>query len=179
MRVGWDLDGVVYPFVAALRTVVERRTRVRHRLPDPRQWDFWHDWGMTFQEWKDHFDAGTTDGSLFSWGGPLDHGIVNRMHETHSIHFITHRPADAHGTTRAWFRQHALKYDTLTFSDDKTVVEVDAYIDDKPENVAAVEATGAAAVLLDQPWNRGPESKGLHRVYSLREFRDFVKAVGG
>lgn len=177
MRVGWDLDGVVYPFVESLRAVVERRTRVRKPLPVPKQWDFWLDWGMTFEEWKAHFDAGVADGSLFTHGGPLDHGIINRMHETHTIHIITHRPPEAHATTRAWLRHHNILYDSLTLTMDKAEVKVDVAIDDKPENVEAYEAAGVAAVLYDRPWNQ--RADGLHRVYSLREFRDFVKAVGG
>lgn len=179
MRVGWDCDGVIYPFVQALRSVVERRTRVRRHYPEPKQWDFWEDWGMSFAEWKEHFDAGVADGSLFTWGSPLDHGLINQMHALHSIHFVTHRPPEARAATFSWFRQHAIRYDSLTFTEDKTEVDTDVFIDDKPENVEALCAAGVDAVLLDRPWNRGPNSKGLHRVYTLREFRDFVKAVGG
>lgn len=179
MRVGWDLDGVVYPFVASFRAVVERRTRVRHALPEPSKWEFWEDWGMEPEEWREHFDAGVEDGSLFTWGAPLDHGTINKMYDLHSIHIVTSRPVEARPATLAWLRQHGIRYDSLTFTDDKTSVPTDVFVDDHPSTVEKLVANGTWAVLYDQPWNRGPESKGLHRVYSIREYRDFVKAVGG
>ena len=177
MRVGWDLDGVVYPFVESMRHVVLRRTRVGKPLPTPKQWDFWHDWQMTQDEWDDHFEAGVADGSLFTFGGPMDHGIINQMHDTHTIHIVTHRPEGARPTTRAWLRQHGIRYDSLTFSEDKTVVKTDVFIDDRPENVEALLAKGVRAVLYDRPWNQ--HADGLPRVNTLVQFRDYVKAVGG
>ena len=177
MRVGWDLDGVVYPFVESMRHVVLRRTRVGKPLPTPRQWEMWHDWQMTQDEWDDHFEAGVADGSLFTFGGPMDHGTINAMHDTHSIHIVTHRPAAAHATTRAWLREHAIRYDTLTFSENKASVDTHVFLDDKPENVEAVHKAGGLGILFDQPWNQRAE--GLRRVHSWRQFRDVVKEIGG
>ena len=99
------------------------------------------------------------------------------MHETHSIHIVTHRPAEAHATTRRWLREHNILHDSLTFSEDKTVVKTDVFIDDRPENVEALLAKGVQAVLYDRPWNQ--HADGLPRVNTLVQFRDFVKAVGG
>lgn len=180
MRVGVDLDGVTHNFVGGLRAVVSDVRKIPHYLlPVPRQWNFWTEWGLTFEEWKECFDEGVRRETMFAHGGPLDHGIINRLHETHSIHIVTHRPDEAYATTKRWLREHGVRFDSLTFSEDKTSVPTDVFIDDRPKNVAELVAAGCKAVLFDQPWNRGEDADGLHRIYSWREFRDYIKAVGG
>lgn len=180
MRVGIDLDGVTYDFVGALRArIAKARRQPQAQLGDPTCWEYWDEWSMNEDEWKQHFAAGVKAGDLFSRGKPLDHGSINLIHSMHSVHIVTDRPRGAHGATRDWLSKHNILYDSLTFTADKTSVPTDVFVDDKPENVEALEAVGVDAVLFDRPWNRGPGSKGLHRIHGWGEFRQFVKAAGG
>ncbi len=178
MRIGVDLDGVTFDFVRSLRMEVVATTgRYRASLPTPTQWNFWHDWGMSKQEWRAHFNNGVKRGTLFGLGTRLDHGLIDQLFLSHSIHIVTHRPEGAARTTETWLARHGVRYDTLTFTEDKTLVPVDVAIDDKPDNVRALLAEGTAAVLYDRPWNQ--EATDLPRVGSWSEFAQHVKVVGG
>lgn len=181
MRVGLDCDGVIYDFVSALRArIAKARHQPQHQLADPTCWEYWDEWSLTEKEWRTHFAAGVKDGDLFNRRSrPLDHGAINVIYNTHSVHIVTDRPKGAHGPTRDWLHKNRIRYDTLTFTSDKTTVPTDVFLDDKPENVEALLAVGVDAVLLDRPWNRGPNANGLHRVYNWREFIKFIKAAGG
>lgn len=179
MRIGIDLDGCAYDFVGALRSIVMETypTRLRMTFPEPTCWEFWTEWGLTFEEWKACFDSGAADGSLFGWLAPLDHGIISKLGQDHEIHVVTHRPEAAEATTRDWLERWRIRYDTLTFSDDKTSVPTDVFIDDKPENVRALLDNGVDALLFDRRWNRGANAVGLRRVSGWPAFRDYIKEI--
>jgi len=61
-----------------------------------------------------------------------------------------------------------IKYHSLTFSGDKTIVRTDMMVDDKPENYNALRAVGTDAYLLTRPWNIHVEK--AQRVRSCAEF---------
>jgi 5'(3')-deoxyribonucleotidase len=178
MRLGLDLDGCLHDFVRSLRTIVAAKLHRPHfMLPEPTCWEFWTEWGLTFEQWKECFDQGVEDGTLFGRFAPLDHGIVHTLGAEHEIHIVTHRPIEAHSTTCDWLERWRIPYDSITFTDDKTMVPTDVFVDDKPENVRALIDHGVDALLFDRRWNRGANAVGLRRVGSWQAFRDYVKAL--
>lgn len=179
MKLGLDCDGCFHDFVGSLRSIVMEYypTRLRMTLPEPTCWEFWPEWGLTFEEWKACFDSGVADGTLFGSRGPLDHGIINQLAKDHEIHIVTHRPFEAEPITRDWLARWGFQYDSLTFTEDKTSVPVDVFLDDKPENVRALLDCGVDALLFDRRWNRGANAVGLRRVSGWPAFRDYVRAL--
>lgn len=178
MKLGLDLDGCFHDFVGSLRSIVSELHHLPYwRLPEPTCWEFWTEWNLTFDQWKACFDAGVESGVLFGRYGPLDHGVINTLARDHEVHIVTHRPEGAEATTREWLERWAIKHDSLTFSEDKTVVPVDVFLDDKPENVRALLAAGVDALLFDRRWNRGANAQGLRRVSGWPAFRDYVRAL--
>jgi hypothetical protein len=181
LRVGFDLDGVLYDFAASFaRYLTMIGVSVAWPLVDgePVCWYFYRQM-MSDAEFVAHFRAGVDAGVIFS--GPARPGAaesVRRIREAgHSIHIVTDRslgsPGRAQALTVAWLAEHGIGYDALTFSADKTVAALDVMVEDKIENWQELTAAGIPTYLVDRPWNTG---------HDVGEFRipdvlDYARAV--
>lgn len=184
MRVGVDLDGVVSGFSEPNGGFVHYLNSLGHtQTPPPQTWEFWTEWGLSFEEFKEHFANGVEAGIIFHCDPLLPgarQGINSLKRAGHTIHIVTDRQFPrAPELTMGWLTRHGIPYDSITFSRDKTIVDVDAYIDDRVENVRDVRAvvpplTKDLVVLRDRPWNRYDDK--LPRVTSWRQF---VRLVNG
>lgn len=175
LDIGVDLDGVCYPFVPALRKHVAARTgRPVRTMPNPTRWDFAQEWSMTTDELWHWIRDGVADGDLYLVGDPYP-GVVAGLERLRSagarIHVVTDRPPGAaRDRTRAWLAAHALAYDTLTFTGDKTSVPTAAFIDDKPENYAALAQAGVDAYLRSHAYNAHVHTPPRRRVAGFTAF---------
>lgn len=180
MRVGVDLDGVCYDFADSLRLhVAGARADRRELYPDPQRWEFYYDWGWSLEEFIRITDAGVGRGVVFAQGDPLpgcSWAFWQLREAGHSIHIVTDRsfgPAgEAAYATIRWLTQHELPFDSVTFSADKTIANVDVMVDDKPSNYLALKAAGVDAFLLTRPWNS--EVQDAQRVTSISHFAEEV-----
>lgn len=180
MRVGIDLDGVCYDFAASVREfVTSAGIRFRHQCPDPTRWEFYEDWGMDLPEFLTACHRGVEAGTIFTHGEPYPgtRDALNAMKANgHTLHVITDRAFGRSGAseaaTRAWLDAHRLPFDSLTFTADKTIVRVDAMIDDKPANYDALNAAGVQVWMMDRPWNAAHPA--TRRVSTLAEFAEVI-----
>jgi 5'(3')-deoxyribonucleotidase len=129
----------------------------------------------------DFWQAGVEAGVIFNnapYRGAVD--AVNKVYNAgHVVHIITHRgwkerPWLAEDATRTWANDNGYKYHTLNFSEDKTIIRTDYFIEDNVDNYKALEEAGTEVYLLTRPWNEGLE--GYRRVRSIGEF---VKKIPG
>ena len=190
--IGIDLDGVLYPFDRQFAR--EARLRRFGNAPDHehgRAWQFYRAWGMTDDEFLDMYAAGVRAGRILWRGRPYPGTLPGwraLAQAGHRLHVITdRRPAGAEqealAATQHWLRTHRLEPASVTISPDKTTIvslsrhpSKVAFIDDRPENHAALLRAGVRAYLMDRPWNAtspGP------RVRSLPEFASAVSALTG
>lgn len=180
MRVGFDVDGVLYNWHASLRQFLGFDVE---RAPDPTQWHFHDQWGITQEELGRAAVEGVDAGVVLTWGDPLPGAkeTLDRVRALgHSIHIVTDRsagsPGNAQAATMKWLHVHNLPYDTITFARDKTIVNVDMFIDDKLENYDAMVRAGTPVYLLDQPWNQDPVI-GRRRLSSLEQYGDVIQRM--
>lgn len=180
LRIGVDLDGVVYDFVGAFRSYLHQvHRRPLDTMPEPTCWDFpAEQWGMTEGEFHAICEEAVNAGYLFSVGDAIQgalFGLITLKRKGHSVHLVTSRYAGrrSQANTERWLEYHKVPYDSLTFTKDKTIVRCDIWIDDKPANVQALHDDGQIAYLFDQPWNRG--SKLPRVVTGWGEFLRLVK----
>lgn len=175
MRVGIDLDGVCYDFGASVREyLVQTGARQRHECPDPQRWEFYLDWGLTLPQFLATCHAGVDEGVIFDHGDPFPgtrEAIEKIKAAGHTIHIVTDRFFGKWGgsqmATIGWLNRHNIPYDSLTFSADKALVNLDAMVDDRPENYDALDAVGVNVYMLDRPWNAHHYGR---RVYSLAQY---------
>lgn len=160
MKVGFDLDGVLYPFDQALAEYFLDRGTRPEALPTPQSWHFYKDWGLKADGFDYTCHEATRYGDLFNCLPPYP-GAADAVRKVkaagHSIHIITARnygnPGQAQSQTVKWLNRYGIPYDTLTFSSDKTIVTTDVYLDDKISNVESFKDTKTTGILLRRSWN--------------------------
>lgn len=183
MRIGIDLDGVCYDFAASFRQyLIHAGVRFRHQCPDATRWEFYEDWGFTLDQFLTHCHRGVEAGVIFTHGDPYPNtrAAFDLIRSAgHSIHIVTDRSFGRNGAseaaTRAWLDSHGLRFDSLTFTPDKTVVRLDAMVDDKLANYDALDAAGVDVRLLTRPWNQ-TDGCTRRRVLDLLHFAEVVAA---
>lgn len=160
MRIGIDIDDVLFPFYANAHQASERYGITNGVTPT--LWRPYDDYGCHAQLWFDALEVATKDGSLYE-GEPLPgsvEALANLRVLGHQLHLVTARGYFAHGdqvkvATINWLNTWQIPYDSITFTQDKTLVAVDVAVDDKPENVFALEEAGIPTWLVRAPHNAG------------------------
>lgn len=180
LLVGVDLDGVNYPFGENYRAYLGHTGIDISTLAPISDWYFYRGWGQSDEVFVATCHEAVNAGHLFATGEPYPDTIKHwhRLIEAgHEIHVVTDRrfgdglaSLDA---TIAWLDQYRLPYDTITISADKTVINADAFIEDRTENYRDLDAAGINAWLINRSWNLGAEDV-TRRVDSVAEFVDRV-----
>lgn len=160
MRIGIDIDGVLYPWTDYANAAVMRQFGV----PDPGEHLHWdHLLEQVGQErfgWLWTLDAaeevfgwrGTYPGVAKAFGSILDSG--------HECHFVTHRNPALTGALTANFLEYHFGHKkwaglhVLSRTPKHTVLEWDVFIDDKPDTVLdMLKHTDAKVFAPARPWN--------------------------
>lgn len=176
MKIGWDLDGVLYDFVGCLRSWMEwvdpdgaEEGKYKRAAST---WEFFEtDWGMTLQEFKQAMQSAAVDGHLYSSGGVVD-GMAEvvewAQEQGHANHIVTHRAEyGAKNNTEVWLARYGIPYDSLTFCSDKTIVNVDVLIEDRGEHLDGwFRGTDKPGILVEQAWNEEWRRYYADRYYS-------------
>jgi len=178
MDIGSDYDGVISSFHQGVEKCL-RANGLGHLKPSRTEYQFWKPWGWSNSKFHKFWVKGVEDGIIFA--SPPYPGAVAALNDIkaagHKLHIITHRgwkshPGLAEELTAACLERDGINYDSLTFSEDKTVIWTDMMVDDKPENYYALKEAGTDAYLLTREWNT--HIKGAKRVRSIGEFSRIV-----
>lgn len=176
MRIGLDIDGVMFDFVGALERhcdsdcvskecgMEQSHTRwVRLRTPAVR-WEFFEDWGWSAERFRLVSSHAVDHADLFLDGQPTPGAVefVERLHRAgHKIVFVTARdfgrPGESERQTRKWLSLHGFPYDELHFTKDKTGFDLDVLLDDCVDNLTpfwSAEDCDTLPICWDQPWNQ-------------------------
>lgn len=181
LSVGVDLDGCFVWFhrayVAGCRRMGMAMTG--NLVESQLRWEFYEDLGHSLDTFVANCHRLADEGLL--WDLPLIPGSKMAWNELadagYDIHVKTDRsfgdsPAVSRSATLTWLRRHDLRYNTVTFTPDKTTgPRVDLMIEDKLANYDALTAAGVTAVLINRPWNQVPGDDRL-RVDHLEQFVD-------
>jgi 5'-nucleotidase len=173
MRIGIDIDGVLYDFVSAFHAYAEQS--LGRTLPKNfEKWGFFEEWGIDLPGFCKMMEEGCAAGALYH-EGPLPEHAKQVIHlledEGHTIVFITARGEHARQATRNWLDGHGLWHHLIMGAEDKTLHQLDVLLDDGPHNIEAARAAGVRAIVFDQPWNQ--HVAGV-RVYSWRHFHILI-----
>lgn len=184
LRIGFDLDGVLYNFGDSVKRYLDHIGQGDVWKSGPTQkpyWDFYKDWGWTGKQFVDLCNAGADAGFIFT--GPVRGSAVLAVKAVkdmgHEVVIITDRqfgstPEVSHNNTRNWLAQHGIPYDELHFSADKTCVDTDMFVEDKLENYDALDAAGVEVYLINRAWNFVDEGDQRRRI---RHIMDYVRKV--
>lgn len=197
MKLGIDLDGVVYNFGEAWENYVKRNwnqakegefapmwahalyKRFPVQLPARgKTWDFYEEYGLDWDGFEEICHDGVDEGYIFRVGKPFEgakYVLEKLQDEGHSIHIITHRffGSLSHSSTEAWLNNNEIPFDTLTFAKDKSIVGVDLLLDDLDKNLDAMPI-GTILVMMGRVYNRNMMKDSYLRVSTWPEFYQLV-----
>lgn len=157
MRIGIDIDGVLADFnkafVARVRLATGKdlfpKEWLPHVTPEPPTWYYDKHYGYTKEESDVVWDSIRGDKLFWRDLDPLPGmkelcEVWPGIDAKHDVYFITARPGvQTKKQTEAWLRNQGIQGATVIISEQKGTVcqglEIDTYIDDRPENYHAVE----------------------------------------
>lgn len=197
LRIGLDLDGVIFNFTDAFARLLTKQTGIAFPLKDtnfPATWDWDKAAGVTAEDSKAVWRDICQDNSTF-WQDlrPLDGAQetlrqVNRLaKDGHDVYFISTRIGSrAKLQTEKALYELGVDYPTVLISGNKPPViyglNLDMFIDDKPETVQEIAALADArhkngdtmairgsVFLKSAPYNRHIDQPNVVRVNNPEE----------
>lgn len=161
---GVDLDGVCADFYRALRPIAAEWLGVREKaLPDEVTYGL-PEWNLgPMGDYEALHRFAVTQRQLFANAPPIPGAAptLRRLSElgvririlTNRL-FIKHFHQEAVRQTIQWLDYHGFPYWDLCLLRDKAAVGADLYIDDTPDNVAALRARGLETLVFTNSTNR-------------------------
>jgi len=184
MRVGFDLDGVLFNFGQSVKEYLEAigKDDLWKSGPNPKPfWDFYKDWKWTTPQFLQFCHDGVDAGYIFR-GNVRDNAVaaVQAVKDAgHEIIVVTDRffgsdERNSHIATIEWWQEYGFpEVDELHFSPVKTVVPTDIFVEDKVENFKALWKAGTPTYLITRPWNDDFDA-GDYRISDVVEYPNKV-----
>jgi 5'(3')-deoxyribonucleotidase len=183
LRIGLDLDGVVYDFQGTFRYLMETHRGVVFPGETDSWWSTWHSVNE-FTEKADRdwaWTEGVEDHGLFRHGNVVRGAPdgVRELSKLGEVIVVTHRPATAARDTFAFIVGQGLPIDgVLVTREPKSSFDLDVYIDDGPHVLEELTDSGKKAVVFDRPYNRGvPSTRNLRRAMGWADVPAMVKEL--
>lgn len=187
MRVGFDSDGVLDTFGDGVLDTL-RYLGLGHLWksgPTPESyWNFFEDWGWSFEQFKELVDFGVDEGFIFSghWRPGAIESVRRVRDMGHKVIIITDRawgtdPANSERNTLEAYERAGIEYDEIHFSRNKCCVPTDVFVEDKIENYDALVANGTPTWLINRSWNKVDGGDARNRIDSVVEYADAIEAL--
>lgn len=180
MRIGFDVDGVIYRFTKAYHLWLNKNRRMSL---DPEvealTWDWFSEWESP-EEFVMNLHDGVDSGELY-WEGELyeptiAQNLLDLRAAGHTIHIVTARLFGIRECSRVatqhFFDTHGLVYDTMTIAKDKTIVPTDLFLEDHVRNYHDLEMAGVTSYLVNRPYNLFSDDR--RRVNTVDEFTKLI-----
>jgi hypothetical protein len=184
-RIGFDSDGCIDCFSDGVHEAMVARGEGHLWKSGPTEepfWNYYEDWGWTYEQFKELVDWGVDNGYVFS-GHFREHAVesVARIAKMgHEIIIATDRffgsdPTNSHTATIEAYARAGIEYDELHFTKDKVAVDCDAFVEDRLENYDALVAAGVPTWLINRPWNKVEGGDDRNRINCICEYADAIE----
>jgi FMN phosphatase YigB (HAD superfamily) len=181
MRIGFDVDGVIYRFTKAYHLWMNQTYGMSlDPEVEAHSWDWYEDW-ETLDQFRLNLHDGVDAGLLY-WQGELyepsiSQNLADLRAAGHTIHVVTARfygvLKSSEDATKHFFEQNRLVYDSIDFSKVKESVKTDLFLEDNLRNYDALEAAGVTSYLVNRPYNLEKDDS-RRRVNSVNEFTQLI-----
>jgi hypothetical protein len=183
VRIGVDIDDVIYPWCKAAQEACERAGITGGNTIT--RWDFHEDYGITREQLWEVLEREYRRGMLMV-ERPIP-GSVRALEMVialgHEVHLVTARgfePQNAEmvrSDTLWWLSMLEVPHHSVTFTRDKWTVPCDVYLDDSPKHVRALRNRGLHALLIEAPHNGDAHDLDHMRWPSLLDWAAFHRDV--
>lgn len=159
MKIGIDLDGVLYPWHEEVWMYFIQTTP---GMPTDWNW-FWGVHNRTKFFGYDPLDHAFEIDFLYVSGSPpglRDQEIIRNTLDSHDVYYVTARPPTSKDATLYWLNRYDFipNENKLIFDHNKSKVSeklgLDYFIEDRVSNLEALLFTGTKPVGIKQVWNK-------------------------
>ncbi len=181
MKIGFDVDGVIYRFTKAYHLWLNAN---RGMSLDPeveaQTWDWFTEWESQ-DEFIMNLHDGVDSGDLY-WQGELyeptiAQNLLDLKAAGHTIHIVTARLFGIRECSRVatqhFFSNNGLLFDTLNMTRNKASVPTDIFLEDSLRNYWDLEMAGITSYLVNRPYNQVKNSN-MRRVNTVDEFTKLI-----
>lgn len=187
MRVGFDLDGVLYDFGDSVKrylSSIGQEYEFKADADEPHTWNFFEHWGMSAADFVQHCHDGVDAGIIFR-GGVRPNAVetvaaVKAM--GHEIIVITDRsfgttPEASEEATYDWWDDNGFpSFDEIHFTPNKVIVPTDIFVEDKLENYDMITKAGTECWLINRAWNMEHGLDYRRRIDHVGDYAEKVAA---
>ena len=177
MKIGLDMDGVVYDYMGNLSNIIVADGG------DPIPEDC--GWFKPAELWPPYFDNAER---VFLEGDPIPgavDGCATLKSLSEDLWIITAAWEEARVPKLNWLEKYGIQYDNFVITgldhsaEPKSAIKCDLYIDDGPHNILELhENTDAHLIIYEQSWNKTEEMRKLEkdclRVARAKDWHDVV-----
>lgn len=173
-QIGIDIDEVLFPFIKQFRKFTANKlNRPMDSFPDPLQWSFWDEWGITKEDFYMLF-AGFIRNDGFLNCDPIDGTIrmVEEIASRNKVTFVTARgffdgmtdyeAAYSKFQTIEWLHDVGLSTYPIVFTNHKNILKLDIHVDDAVHHLTECRLSGIFPICMDASHNiewDGPRAK--------------------
>lgn len=175
MNLGFDLDGVLYPWHSSVyRYFVEFKN---YKDSYSEFWtNYWH-----IPSVQEDVVYLTTVPLFCEDANPIEGGLqlLNYLDSLgHTLHYITNRPEEVVYATQHYLQKQKFpQYENLYIGKDKPIyarsVNLNLFVDDREKNIIDMTPV-CLSLLMAQPWNKDYQDK-YPTIYNISEVLKFVK----
>jgi uncharacterized protein len=180
-RFGIDIDGTVTT-PDALIPFINKEFNLQLTLDDIKQYEFTPVVPVSEVEFANWF---STNEPLMYRESPISEGakdVLDEWDENHELFFISARKSELSEITKDWFKKEGILYKDIVLLGSHKKIEaakklnVDIFLEDKHDNAVEIhEELNIPVLLFDTPYNREPIPKGVIRVHSWAEAKQWVE----
>lgn len=123
---------------------------------------------------------------LFIGSNPIEGSIeaIEKLSEYGTIHIVTKQSSmDNKIDALKWLEANNIRYDSISFVKDKSIVCCDFFIDDFHDNFIGCGCEGSTGVLIDAPYNRWvgleelKKKTGFEKIVRYKSIKDFANDI--
>jgi len=149
------------------------------------KWGFYEDLGMSVEECFVIFNQAWADiDNLES----IEQDIWQKtkmLSNLGTVDIVTSVYPEQAAKVKEWLDRQGVVRNKIVFTQDKTILEYDVFIDDSPSNIVKVVQNGKIGLLYNQPWNRQVDVQQdiftgqgqIFRVYNLYDAIDMIRSL--
>lgn len=171
MIIGLDIDGVLRNFTKQLIKIYKEDFPSHTVLPID-TWFFENSFPIKkdiYQYYKDNADRIFEHAERYENADLFSKALCG---SGHYVILVTSQPRGSEIYTMRWVEKNNIAYNSIVFTDKKSIVNADIFLDDSPINIEELRENGKRCVVFDQQWNK---EHGGERCKSYEQFMEIVQ----
>jgi len=162
MKIGIDCDDVLRDFVPKCLEIYNKKYNTNATLEQVTEWTF----DNVMPEIKDKIEFFLTNAKELFYDTTPRKDFINLPYylkeHGHDVAIVTHQLKGIEDYTCQWLKKYNVPYDSLHFSNDKSLINLDVLVDDGLHNLNNLNHKKTMGLCVERPWNNNNRWEGIY-----------------